>query len=223
MRGESLADKLKRDLEETKSHIEEGDKRILAWYRDELDPPDGTRSLDEAPHESLFADAASYLDLASGRLTEFSRRRSNAQYDAELMLYGVAFERLASGVHLKVDTEGFLNSLEDSGKTPWFKDSREVMVQDLSPMLDDEQEKVLERTIDIVWLHRNNEVHLGFHQHRSYQLIPIVLDVAATLLSHYSEEKIDEMVSIHQRIEELRVRDSNSSWEIEFDPDGHLD
>lgn len=221
--GESLADKLQRDIEETGSHIDKGDQRILAWYRDELNPPEGTPALDKAPHESLFDDAASYFDLASGHLSEYPRRRSNAQYDAELMLYGVAFERLVSGVHLKVETGDFLDTLVDSGKTPWFNESRQVMVQNLSPMLGDEQEKVLERTIDLVWLHRNNEVHLGFHQHRSYQLIPIVLDVAATLLSHYSEEKIEELASIQERIEELRVYDPNSSWDIEFDPEGHLD
>lgn len=223
MRGESLADKLQRDIEETESHIKKGDQRILAWYQDEFDSPEGTPPLDKAPHESLFEDAASYFDLASGRLTKFSRRRSNAQYDAELMLYGVAFERLASGVHLQVETGDFLDTLEDSGKTPWFSESREVMVDDLSSLLGDEQEKVLERAIDLVWLHRNNEVHLGFHQHRAYQLIPIVLDVAATLLSHYAGERIEELASIQETIEELRVNDPNSSWQAEFDPDGHLD
>lgn len=222
MRGDSLPDKLRQDIEDTKAHIEKGNKRIKSWYWDGFDRPEDTRELDRAPDESLLLDAAKYVALAAGRLTDSRQRLSDAEYDAELMMYGVAFERIASAVHLRVEPDEFLEKLDADGQTPSFYSSRKVMEDDLASELDDEQQEALKLTLDIVRVHRNNEAHLGYHQFRSYLLSLILLDVGESLLTYYVEGEMAELDLIRENLEEKREFNPQDWHEVEFDPDGRL-
>lgn len=220
---ESLAEKLESDLSETKRHHAKGNERIKAWYSDDVEPPDVGAELNQNPHQSILEDGAKVIDFASGRLTETHRRMNDAQYDSELVMYGVGFERILTAAHLKLKPKSFIEKLEQDGETPSFQKSRNVMFADLSDRLVDEQMKVLSLTMELVREHRNNEAHFGFHRHRSFQLDAVLLDVSSKLIQQYSENEFDTLHTLLERAKERKPEGWEYSWDVEFDPEGRLD
>lgn len=220
---DSLVEKLESDYDETVKHLEAGNQRIKAWYSDDFESPEGFDELEKPPHQYLLEQAAKLIEFASGELTDPRHRMSSPINNAELILYGVGFERIGSAVHLKLDHDEFIESLDQHGETPNFWSSWDVLLDDLAGKIDEEQVDVVKLTQEIVWEHRNNEAHLGFHRHRSFHLSPILLNVAAKLMRHYSEAEFETLDVLLDRAAERNDPGRNTTWKGEFDPDGQLD
>lgn len=223
MAYDNLVERLKRDYEETVDHIWDGNHRIVAWYCDGVEPPAGFPELEKAPHQRLLEEGVELLELASGELNDPTHRLSGPIRNAQLILYGVGFERIGSAIHLKLQTAEFIEELLDSGETPNFWKSWEVVRDNLSERLDEKQVKAVKWTQEIVWKHRNNEAHLGYHRHLSYQYGAIVLDVASKIVRHYTEENFEALETLQVRSEKWRRRDEQGIfWDVEFDEEYNL-
>lgn len=219
MNYKSPTKRLKSIQKEVQKHINSGNLRIKSYYLDSLEPPESYPELDEPPHQTIMEGGASLIHFASdGVLPEFNSLGHPAN-DTELLLYGVGMERLLSGIHLKIDPQGYIDYMDDkNGRSPPFGKSKQLLVEDLADTLDTDQRGVLCLVLEIVREQRNNEAHIGFHHRGHYQFTRVVLEVAFFLLQNYADIETSIVDCLASEIEEHRLRETHSSLTVEFDP-----
>lgn len=207
---------LEQALEEVQDHIEAGDQRIKAWYVDGYDPPDGFAEIETAPHQRLMERSAELYCFAAN-LRERQTTLGSPKSDTEIMLYGIGMERLLSGVHLKLEPETFIETLEESGQTPSFSTCKGILVPHVTDQLSSEQCGMLVLVLEILWALRNNETHLGYHSYQPYQTRRLFLEAACLIQQLYADSEPPELAEIREHIQARRKQRPPASRTVEFD------
>jgi hypothetical protein len=216
MTGRTPTQNLQRALEEIQSHLEAGDQRIKAWYSDDFDPPDDFPELEIAPHQYLIEQGAELHSFAAD-LNEGPVKLADPTNDAELVLYGVGMERLLTGVHLKLDSDSFLETIEREEQTPSFQDCKSVLIDDVAERLPSEQRGMMVLVLKILWELRNNEAHLGYHGYYPNQVRRLFLEVSCLIQQLYADSEPAELNRIREVIQERRNQRPPAAQTVEFD------
>jgi hypothetical protein len=140
----------------------------------------------------------------------------------EYLALGIATERLLNAVFLCTNPNEFINHLiENNGKTPEYNTAEKVLLNDLSPDLNDEQMRRVKLILDIMRLHRNNIAHFGFHRFSFSKHSSLIYQVLAFLFQRYSTESIDEVTNMKEYYEEAyRIEEEYGHVEFPFDESG---
>ncbi len=216
MTEESPTALLESRYEDAVSHLEDGEQRIKAWYREDIAPPDGFPEINTAPHQRLIERGTELHRLAS-ELGNMQATISDPLNDAELTLYGVGMERLLTGLHLQLDSESFLQTLEDRGETPGFRACKSLVIDDLSDQIPSEQRGMLVLVLKILWTLRNNEAHMGYHSYYPAQIRRLFLEVSCILQQLYADEEPNALEAIREEIQDRRKQRVDAARSVEFD------
>lgn len=204
MTGWTPTKKLKRHLGELEDETEMAAQWIRSYHSDGIDPPRGRSALGKAPSQYLIEDAARVIEFALMMRGADRREYGELSSRLEYILYGVATELLITGIHLDVAREQFLSTVEDTGQTPSFDDSKQIVLTDVQDVLTDQQVAIVMLTLDIIRGHRNNLVHFGLHQTIHAYDEPAIFDVLGWLLDHYSDTELDVVELMDEVRNELR-------------------
>lgn len=187
-------------LQKTKNHHEIGNHRIRAYYDESYEYSEEFPDLEKAPHNSIMNEGIELINLAYEKMSGGRNEIGNRELDAELILYGVGMERLLTGIYLKLEPEDFIQKIENTGESPSFEKARDLVVSDFADLVEDDVVGKLRLILDIVKEHRNNEVHLGYHQYIHGEITPLVLEVAFGLGYLYIDEKQDGWEQIGKKL-----------------------
>lgn len=204
MKDETPAGALKRHLGSLDDEIDRSIERTRAYYLDDGDPPTNKPDLEKPPHQHLIEDAAKVLEFSVVYLAGNRDGGDEIISRLEYMLYGTSSELLLTGIHLKLDEEDFLSSLEEDGVTPNFDRSKQILVDDLGGSMEGDKIGVVVMMLKVLRRQRNNLLHFGFHHHVHSYHDPVILDVLGWLIARYSEEPIDSLKVFEERREAYR-------------------
>jgi hypothetical protein len=189
-----------RALKKTKEHHEIGNQRIRAYYDNSYEPLEDFPEPEMAPHDSIMNEGVELINLAHDTMSAKSNNVGDREIDAELILYGVGIERLLTGIFLKLKPKEFVRQLEDRGESPSFETARSLVVSDFATRTNGDAVGNLNLILDIVQVHRNNEVHLGYHQYIYEDLSPAILGIAYGLGHLYIDEKQDSWNQLGEKL-----------------------
>lgn len=184
--------RLRQELEETKAHIQAGHHGIKASYNDRYDQPDDYPEPKRSPATRFLEAGAQLINFTAEDFPREPITMGDPANDAEVVLYGVAMERLLHGVHLTIAPENFIDYMEkNNDNTPTFTDSRQMLVGDVARDLSDEEMGVLCLVLDIVKEQRDNEVHSGYHRRGySLQMKRLMLEITYFFIQRYADDTI---------------------------------
>jgi hypothetical protein len=218
---------LQSHLETVRGHIDLGQRRIEDFYghRDlDYDEAD-TEPLDRPPHQLLIEDGSQLICNAAAINVEpeTGRRPDRADLSIEHLLRGVGTEILLGGIHLKLETDSYLEHLRNSdGNSPSFWASKEVLEDNLGEKIDDDSVDRLGTILDIIKKHRNNHVHLGFHESGHSEFDLVAYETLKHLIEHYSENSLEAVEILESCVEELEQQNTGLSFpSVEFNVDGN--
>lgn len=212
--------RLDSNLQEVSEHIEAGNQRIKSWYSQHCEQPDEYPELDRPPHQVLMKRGIKLINFAD-ELANTIRFLDSPENDAILLLYGVGMERILSGIHLKIDSDDFIEHMEkNSGETPSIKYSSKILISNLCDEISDEQRGILKLVLEYVRIQRNNEAHLGYHRVDHIHMRRLVTEVAESVLRYYCEGDMQELDELTDIVKTLREREKDTAnIDIKFDPD----
>lgn len=215
---ESTISNLKQILREVEDHHQSVPARFIEYYESP-----GESEFDLSPHDQQFQHAAHYIEFTllelsiperyrevevadqfqyadiGERPVDWEKRRKWAKQRIEDILYGIAMELLISGVHLKIDTEGYLTELLANNRTPHVNESKKRLLENLEGSIDSDTVEEIDLVLQLAKAKRNNLVHFGFHYQGAHYFPVLFIDVSGFLIDRYADTddipELDTMAS----------------------------
>lgn len=219
MTEESAPEILEGIHQSIKDHLNQGNQRIKAWYLEGYSHPDDPPEIEEPPHQRMMEQSAEFVNFAARSISKGQVEMNGPRNSVELLVYGVATELLLSSIHLKLDPTSFIKHLENQGETPSYDQCSDVLFEDLSDKIPQEQMRIMVKVLDIIRDQRNNEAHLGYHTFNHSHLDGLILEAVYILGRIYSESEITELGSLRETIDDVRGSEFTNPRRVEFDID----
>lgn len=199
---------LREDISRMEDYQEEGYHRIEKFYSvDEAEDPTAITGLEEPPHYYLLEDAVEAIKWTievreSDDGFVYDRFSWNHLFYTQ---FAIGTEWLLSAIVLKHDPEYYFNN-SGPRDTPNFGELRNKILGLVSNDLNGFQKKRIVDVIDILRVHRNNRVHLNFHNHSHSNHPPRIYETLAFLISYFFEAASDVVARL---IQLFQKKDSN--------------
>lgn len=199
---------LREDIREIEEHQLEGFHRIHDYYSTEDEQnPEAITGLEEPPHSYILDDAIEAI-VRSINIRESNEGFVEDRYAWDHVYYtqlAIATEGLLTAIVLKWDSDYYFRKSE-SDDTANFSILRNKILGLVSDELNGQQKKRVVDILDLLKAHRDNRVHLNFHNHTHTYHPPRIYETLAFLISYFFDAHKEEMNAL---IEIVQEKDNN--------------
>ncbi|MDS0254702.1 hypothetical protein [Haloarcula argentinensis] len=214
---------LQRAHDEVERHIKHGHERIVGWYIDNHEVGQGTEQneicrdeverliddYEQPPHQSIINKSILFLEKALDRYEDDNTVKLGYEETLTPDLYylylSIGTEILMNGIILKTRPEFFRETYLKHNRslglgailcdTHQGKQVKNELRDHLFAELSEEQQNLIDDTLALIHLQRNNLVHLGYHTFSQPKNWEAFHHVLAYLVSEFTDQN-----SVAQRL-----------------------
>lgn len=211
---------LRDEISEIRNHHRKGFERIDQWYDHPVGERQEVTGLSESPHSILRKEASAFIERSVDPPVDFSGDEPNNLwgidqfqiYRSRLIFQGIGAEILLNAIVLKHDPDYYIEKME-TNESPSVDVLRNRMIGLLGSEIDQDQRERIDAILELLKTHRNNLVHLSFHQMSMNKHPPRILEVLAFLLAYFFSPDLDIVTRLRDRTEELDEMDVGLEYE----------